>query len=228
MQAIRSLFGRLDYTRLGPIYCDEGGEAFWKARRGPCQRLGMQLARALRGRLPAGGCSLYVGGGVAELPLLVMETLELARKVDVYTLRPDEAAILNRACRDLPFRFTAGDARQAAGRYDHLGIVSVLNDPERYPELSALSYGRADPATFNPVRFLRERELVTTLAAACLRRLTRPALVTTTVEEVPWITAWCRANRRPYAIEPVSHPTALVGDPVCFLRLTGGRARAPR
>lgn len=221
MQAIRRLFSRLDYERLGPVYCDEGGEAFWKARRGPCQKLGMRLASALRGRLQAGGSSLYVGAGVAELPLLVMETLELGRSLEVLTLRRAEAAPLNRACREegLAIRFLVRDGRKASGRFDHLCIVSVLNDPERYPELSALSYGRADPAAFNPVKFLRERRLVEGLAGACLRRLTRPALITTTVEELPWFAAWCDRRRLPYLIDAQGYPTALVGDPVCLLRL---------
>ncbi|MFM8551879.1 MAG: hypothetical protein ACKOCD_06140, partial [Nitrospiraceae bacterium] len=69
-RAIVATFGRLDYRRLGPIYCDEGGAAFWKAKRGPCRQLGIKLAEVLRGRLKREGRSLYVGAGVAELPLL--------------------------------------------------------------------------------------------------------------------------------------------------------------
>lgn len=219
LRAVARLFRRLDYDGLGPIYCDEGGRAFWKDRRGPCEKLGISLAAALRGRLLPGGRSLYVGAGVAELPLLIMETLELGRRVEAYTLRRAEAALLNEACRGLPFRFTVRDGGQARGRYDHLCLVSVLNDPERYPALSALSYGRADPATFDPAAFLRERRAVTRLADACLRTVTRPAVVTTTVEEVRWVTAWCDRHRLPYLLEARSYPTALVGDPVCFLRL---------
>ena len=62
---ISTLFKRLDYHALGPIYCDEGGDAFWKAKRGHCQTLGIRLAEVLRGRLKQGGRSLYVGAGVA-------------------------------------------------------------------------------------------------------------------------------------------------------------------
>lgn len=219
VQAVSRLFRRLDYDGLGPIYCDEGGPAFWKDRRGPCEKLGLRLAAALRARLMPGGRSLYVGAGVAELPLLVMETLELGRRVEAFTLRRAEARLLNDACRGLPFRFTVKDGGQAPGRYDHLCLVSVLNDPERYPALSALSYGRAEAASFDPKAFAQERQTVTRLADACLRKMRRPALITTTVEEVRWVTAWCDLRRLPYLLEARGYPTALVGDPVCFLRL---------
>ncbi|MGH8701529.1 MAG: hypothetical protein ACREVR_10215, partial [Burkholderiales bacterium] len=65
----------MNYSSLGRIYCDEGGDAFWEDRRGPCQKLGIKLAEVLRGRLRPNGRSLYVGAGVAELPVLLMETI---------------------------------------------------------------------------------------------------------------------------------------------------------
>ena len=64
-RAMKEIFARLDYARLGPIYCDEGGDEFWAAKRGLCQRLGLKLAKALVLRLRPGGVSLYVGAGVA-------------------------------------------------------------------------------------------------------------------------------------------------------------------
>ena len=64
-QAIGQVFDRLDYKALGSLYCDEGGEAFWRAKRGLCQKLGIQFANVLLERLPRNGQSLYVGAGVA-------------------------------------------------------------------------------------------------------------------------------------------------------------------
>ncbi len=218
-KAVAEAFDRLDYRALGPIYCDEGGDAFWRDRRGPCERLGVKLAAVLKSRVTPGGRSLYVGAGVAELPLLLMETVELTREVAAYNLRVKETAILNKACADLPVRVLARDARKAVGRFDHLCLISVLNDPERFPELSALSYGRANPATFDPVRFAKERRSVEALADACLRKLARPGLVTTSVEEIPWITAWCERHRISCVVENADYPTALVGDPVCFIHV---------
>lgn len=217
--AIVHVFDRLDYAGLADIYCEEGGEAFWRARKAACRTLGSRVAERLKARLQPRGCSLYVGAGVAELPVLLMETLELGREVAVCTLRRKEAAILNRACAGLPCRYRAQDARRARGRFDHLWAVSVLNDPERFPQLSALSYGRAHPVTFEPRVFVRERRAVTALVDSVLRKLRHPGLVSTTVEELPWITAWCARHSVPCAMGARRHPTALVGDPVCFVRI---------
>lgn len=222
-QTVRQLFVRLDYARLGSIYCDEGGQAFWEAKRGPCQRLGIKLAEVLLGRLKPNGRSLYIGAGVAELPLLVMETMELHRDVAAFNLRVKEVSLLNRACSGLPFRISAQDGRKVTGRFDHLWMVSVLNDPERFPNLAALSYGRANPATFDPAGFARERKTVLSLADACLRKLTRPGLVTTSVEEIPWIEDWCHRHKVPCSVEDDDYPTALVGDPVCLIRVGHGK-----
>ncbi len=218
-RSISQIFDRLNYSRLGTIYCDEGGEEFWKDRRGPCQTLGIELAEVLLGRLRPGGRSLYIGAGVAEIPLLAVETMELGREVVACNLRADEVALLNRACKPLPFQFVSEDARAATGRFDHIWIVSILNDPERFPELSALSYGRANPVTFNPTVFVKERERVFVLIEGCLRKLRLPGLVTTSVEEIPWITDWCARRRVSCVVEEGDYPTAIVEDPVCFIRI---------
>jgi len=219
LEAIAHVFDSLDYAALGPIYCDEGGNAFWEERRGPCQELGLKLAALLRDRLRPGGRSLYVGAGVAELPLLVMETTELHRTVAAYNLRAAEVAVLNGACAGLPFEVQAQDAREAKGPFDHLWIVSVLNDPECFPELGALSSGRANPVTFEPDSFTAERQAVLALAADCLEKIARPTLVTTSVEEIPWITDWCERHDVACVVEDEDYPTAIVQDPICFIRL---------
>nr|MBI3612018.1 hypothetical protein [Nitrospirota bacterium] len=218
-RTIAAVFRRLDYVKLGPIYCDEGGDAFWKAKRGPCRKLGIRMAEVLLGRLKPKGRSLYIGAGVAEIPLLAMETMELGRDVTACNLRSKEVRLLNRACDGLPFRISAQDGGKASGRFDHLWMVSVLNDPERFPSLASLSYGRANPATFDASRFARERKIVRSLTDACLRKLKRPGLVTTSVEEIPWIEDWSRHHRVPCLVEEEDYPTALVGDPVCLIRV---------
>jgi hypothetical protein len=218
-QRIAEIFRRLDYSALGPVYCDEGGDEFWKAKRGLCRRRGGMIAAALRKKLAAGGRSLYVGAGVPEIPPLMMEIVELDRSVSAYNLRGKEVSLLNRACKKMGLRFERGDAGHARGRYDHLWIVSVLNDPERFPDLSALSYGRATPLTFNPGRFEAERRLVRRLVNRCLGKLRRPGWITTTTEEVQWIAEWCHRREIPYAVEDKRYPTATVGDPICFVRL---------
>ncbi|MEK6604103.1 MAG: hypothetical protein AABY69_06825 [Nitrospirota bacterium] len=219
LHAIARIFDSLDYAALGAIYCHEGGDAFWAERREPCRTLGITLAEVLRGRLAPNGRSLYVGAGVAELPMLAMETLDLHRTVEAYNLRADEVSLLNQACAGLPFEFRARDAREAAGTFDHIWIVSVLNDPECFPELGALSSGHANPVTFDPDVFAVERQAVFTVAAGCLEKVARPGLVTTSIEEIPWITDWCERQGIPCVVEDEDYPTAIVTDPVCFIRI---------
>jgi hypothetical protein len=209
----------LDYAALGPVYCDEGGDEFWKAKRGLCRRRGSAIAVALRPKLAVGGRSLYVGAGVPEIPPLIMEIMELNRTVSAYNLRGKEVSVLNRASTKIGLRFERGDAGHARGRYDHLWLVSVLNDPERFPYLSALSYGRATPLTFHPKRFEKERRIVRELVKRCLGKLHRPGWITTTAEEVQWIAEWCHRRGIPYALDEKQYPTATVGDPVCFVRV---------
>ena len=217
--AIKEIFGRLDYARLGPIYCDEGGDEFWAAKRGACQRLGTRVAAALRVRLKPGGTSLYVGAGVAEIPPLAMETLDLERRVLACNLRRQEVQLLNRACGALPIRFQYQDASSVKQRVDHIWLVSVLNDPERFPELSVLSYGRANPVTFDAKKFLAQQRTVARLVDRCLSRLTVPGLVTTTVEEAVWVAEWCHRRGIPYRIDPRTYASPTVGDPICLMRI---------
>jgi hypothetical protein len=214
------MYNCLDYAGLGPIYCDEGGDEFWEDRRGPCQKLGVAIAKALRVRLPPLGRSLYVGAGVAEIPVLLMEHLELGRKVCPYNLRQGEVNILNQVGGIAGIPFCFGSAESAEDEFDHLWIVSVLNDPEEFPNLSVLfSYGRADPLAFDITAFSHERQTGVRLFANCMDKLTLPGFLTTSVEEIPWVDHWCQSQGISYHIDDRTYPTALVGDPVCFIRI---------
>ena len=55
---VTEVYGRLDYGALGSVYCYEGGDEFWRAKRGPCEQLGRRVALLLRKKLPRGGRSL--------------------------------------------------------------------------------------------------------------------------------------------------------------------------
>lgn len=216
---IRKTYAQLDYKTLGKIYCYEGGDEFWRAKRKPCERLGINLAQALLKKMPRGGRSLYVGAGVAELPVLLAEALDLDRQVEPYNLRRSEVTALNRACRGTPVRFHARTAASARGRFDHLWIVSVLNDPERFPDLSPLSYGNVNPVTFNSARFELQRRIVRSIVNRCMPKLSLPGLVTTSTEEVVWIADWCHRHSVPYRVDRKQYPTALVGDPICLIKV---------
>jgi hypothetical protein len=97
--------------------------------------------------------------------------------------------------------------------------VSVLNDPERFPHVSLLSYGRADPVRFDSRRFEKERRKVRLIVDRCMPKLARPGLVTTSTEEVVWIAEWCHRHQIPYLVERRQYATALVGDPICFIKI---------
>ncbi|MCX5722545.1 MAG: hypothetical protein NT179_11055 [Nitrospirae bacterium] len=219
---VTETYDQLDYDALGPVYCYEGGDEFWRAKRGPCVRLGSKVAVLLKKKLKRNGRSLYVGAGVAELPPLIVETVELGRTVEPHNLRKAEVIALNRACRAIPLTFHAVDAAKAKGRFDHLWMVSVLNDPERFPNLSPLSYGQGNPLTLDPVKFDKERRIVRALVARCMGKLARPGLVTTTTEEVIWIAEWCHQHRVAYRVGKRYYQTALVGDPICFIHIGEG------
>lgn len=218
-QIIRQIFQNLDYARLGSIYCDEGGEAFWDAHQKPCERIGITLATQLKEQVSPKGRSLYVGAGVAEIPSLIMEITDLKRQVVACNLRNEEVEILNQACQTFGLSFQSSEAQGAQGTFDHIWIVSVLNDPEEFPELSALSYGRANPVTFDINQFNQERNAVLSMSNNCLKKLKVPGLVTTSVEEIPWVTNWCEQEGLPYSVGDKDHPTAIVKDPICFIKI---------
>jgi hypothetical protein len=79
--------------------------------------------------------------------------------------------------------------------------------------------------TFNPDVFVRERRIVRSLVNRCMSKLRLPAVVTTSVEEVNWIADWCHRKGIPYLVGRRQFQSALVGDPICVLRV-GTRRRA--
>ena len=226
-QLVARLFAALDYRALGEIYCDEGGEAFWSAHRDPAQTMGEAWADALAMRLSRAGRSLYVGAGVAELPALAMEVSELGREVVVTSVDAAECASLNGSLGAVGLleriRFECvdgGDAAKKRGGYDHLSIVSVLNDPERYPAVSGLTYGRTPPVLLDVDGFVEERAALQRLLAEVLLGLRLPGWITTTYEEVAWILAGAEELSLQVDADEDGVETAIVGDPIGFLRVT--------
>ena len=117
--------------------------------------------------------------------------------------------------------FTAQDGASATGEgpFDHLAMVSVLNDPETFPWVSQVTYGKASPLDLDVAAFDAERRRVRALTDALLTALSLPALVTTTVEEAPWILEAADRLGIPVEADDAVVETALVGDPCGFLYL---------
>lgn len=225
---IRRLLDALDYTRLGSIYCDEGGDAFWQDRREPVEELGLAWAKALGERLHPGGRSLYVGAGVAELPALLTEACDLGRSCLPTNLRKEECESLNAGLRSIgmgeELQFEARDAGRCGDRgpFDHLCMVSVLVDPECFHWLCGVTYGRVAPVALDVDEFVAERDRARSLVSSLLDTLTLPAVVTTTVEEVPWIIEAAKARGLRVEADEQMLDTAIVGDPIGFLTISKG------
>ncbi|MBK8099959.1 MAG: hypothetical protein IPK26_22885 [Planctomycetes bacterium] len=215
----------LDWAALGEIYFHWGGVEFWQERRPQVLVAGFELARQLLRRVPTGGSSLWVGAGVAELPVLLAETMIQGRKVRATNLRARECEVLNAALQQVApmatARFEAIDAAQAAtdGGYDHLGCISVLTDPETWPLLSDVAYGRIAPIQIDLEQFVRERELATALTRSLFAALRRPGWITTTAEEVAWFLDTASRVEASCVADDDMIETAVVGDPAGFLRI---------
>ena len=214
---------RLDWHALGEIYFHWGGEQFWRERLPRVVELGEKLGMRLLQQVPRGGASLWVGAGVAELPVLLGEVLLHERTVVAANLRERECEVMNAgllaAAPDVGLRFAAGDARFAEpGRsFDHLGCISVFTDPEIWPVISDVAYGRVAPVQLDVERFLAERESMREIAKGLFARLVRPGLVTTSAEEVAWFLEQAEASGASVDASEDLVETAVVGDPVGFL-----------
>lgn len=221
----RRVFEAIDWAVLGEIYFHEDGERHWADRRKLVVELGSQLARRLERQVPSGGSSLWVGAGVAELPVLLGEVQVLGRSVVAANLIAEECEVLNaalvQAAPEVSLRYEAGDAQQIAGErtFDHLGCISVFTDPERWPMLSGVSYGRVPPVQLDLEQFAKERDEAASLASAMFARLARPGCITTSAEEVAWFLELCEAQGLEVEASDDLIETAVVGDPVGFLKV---------
>lgn len=219
----RRVLAALDWRALGAIYFHEDGEAHWRAKRPQVLSLGDRLARRLLARVPRRGASLWVGAGVAELPVLLAETMLHERRVVAANLRREECDVLNAglaaAAPELALRFVAEDACVVAGDavFDHLGCISVFTDPETWPVVSAVAYGRMAPVQLDVTAFVAERDRARALAQALFARLVRPGTITTSVEEASWFLEQAAAVGATVDADDELVDTAVVGDPVGFL-----------
>jgi len=221
----RRILDHLDWKALGEVYFHWGGEEFWEEKRPSVIRLGGDLGKRLLRDLPRGGASLWVGAGIAELPALLGEVLLHGREVTVTNLRARECEVINAVLAaeapDVPLRYLAEDAREAGKprAFDHLGCISVFTDPESWPVLSDVAYGRIPPVQIDVEEFVAERERARELAAGLFARLRRPGLITTSAEEVAWFLEQADAVGASVDASEDLVETAVVGDPVGFLTI---------
>ena len=229
-RAVARVLGALDWAALGEIYFHWGGEQFWKERLPKVGELGERLAKELLRRVPRRGASLWVGAGVAELPVLFAEALLHERTVIAANLRERECEVLNAgiaaAAPEVALRYVPGDARavEPGRQFDHVGCISVFTDPETWPLLSDVAYGRIAPVQIDVERFVAEREQARQLAQGLFARLQLPGLLTTSAEEVAWFLEQAAAIGAEVDASEELVETAVVGDPVGFLSIRAATA----
>lgn len=238
------LWAELDWEGLGGAYCDQEAPDFFDAeRRDLIRDVGLEVALDLTAHLPAGGRSLYVGAGVAELVPLCVEALLQDREVRALTLPGREADELERALSaaeealrpqygtDFTLPRVEGLRLEDAtldGPFDHVWCASVLNDPDAFPALHDHLYERFTEDAGATGRgslegdVMRARLWLETLEPTLAER----AALSTSDEE------WCVWG--PYleergwtaAVHDEGRISALVGDRVRLFRLTQAGAGA--
>lgn len=231
--ALLEVEARLDWEALGRVYCSEGGADFFgpedrEALRDAGLRVAAKLGDALLG-LPRGGSrrSLYVGAALAELAPMLFEVVVRGREVVAVNLHGEEARMLDGALAEVGTALDVAlpriETRPLAEQrdFDHVWIVSVLNDPETFPALHDELYGRqgAELATGRGDAE-REREAARKLLADALESLATPAIVTTTDEELPLVAGVLRERGLVHRASKTAILSPIVGDPIRMLSVS--------
>ena len=215
----------LDWPALERLYVDGPSEGFFSAEQIAAQRdTALLFAADFADELQPGGTSLYVGVGLAELPLLLFESIVLERGVQAVTLPGAEARELERARlvveQRLELELPKIDTRSLADlervECDHLWFVSVVSDPTAFPALHRKLYGLAAPKAKPLVAdTARAQELI----SDALLRLAERSLVHTTDEEFELLAEQAARRGRELAPGPSARYSGIVGDPVRPCRL---------
>ncbi|MHC4262156.1 MAG: hypothetical protein ACYSWX_06530 [Planctomycetota bacterium] len=212
----------LDWVQLGEVYCHEGGADFFDDDQLAAQReAALHFASDIGERLGSRpkGRSLYVGAGVAELAPILCDAILLRREVAVVALPGPESRELNRALEQAEGRLGFALPRWSTkplrslkrDGFDHLWMVSVLNDPEAFPALSKRLYERGSP----PARSVgRDRKAASELLDEAFRRLDYPAVFATSEEELPLLEAAARSRGLNVQLAEAGRLSPIVGDVV--------------
>ena len=226
-QLYAELLGELDWSLLEGHYCEGDSAGFFGSEAiDALADASLKFAGDLLENLPAGGRSLYVGAGVAELALILAESLLLGREVRAVRLEDLETDELNRALAAveasagqgvrLPRFSTELLVDLVLEPCDHLWFVSVATDPQAFPALHALAYNRHRP----PRRAIEaDREAALGLMEDALARLDPRAQVRTSEEERELLGAAAEHLGRGLKWEDTGRLSPIVGDVVRTGRL---------
>ena len=231
--ALGALDAALDWEELGRAYCHAGGEEFFPAeQRAAIADAGLQFAADLGQVLAPRGRSLYVGAGVAELAPLAFERLVLHRAVHAIGLDGPETRALNRGFAAVEAELelallrieTTPLAQLEARAFDHGWMVSVLNDPEAFPALSASLYERGTP---EPGEVERDAARARELARELLARLAcggAGARLSTSDDELRLLAPLCAELALQLRVPERARLSPVVGDAVRLCRVVAAPA----
>ena len=225
------LVAELDWALLGRTYCEGDGSSFFdEALLEQVLDTGLDLVDGLAAALPRAGAarSVYVGAAVAELPLLLGEVLVMGREVHWLNLPGPEVVELRRGLQvvgaklgvRLPQPETHNLTHVPDASCDHVWLASVLTDPDAFPALhdrlyervgGALATGRGDAAA----DLARAEQLVREVLA----KATRPALLSTTDEELELIVPIARTLGLQLSVPTTGTLSAIVGDTLRYVRV---------
>ena len=225
-----SIQAELDWERLGRAYCEGDGSSFFdEALRERWLDCGLTVADALAGHLSSGsGRSVYVGAALAELPILLVESIVLAREVVWINVACDEIDELERVVRIVAARFEValplpslvGIELLPRAAFDHVWLVSVLTDPDHFPALHDELYERHGTELATGRGDLREnRQRAETLANSVLDLAAPDALLSTTAEELTVLSPLCLSRSVRLRVLGPDLESSIVGDTLTISRL---------
>lgn len=223
--ALAAVDAELDWELLGRSYCDgDGGDFFDADLRERIHDTALHfvddIAEALDG---AAGRSLYVGAALAEVPLILAETLVLGREIAWLNVECPETAELARALAvvsaklgiALPIPLVRAAKSLEPASCNHIWIVSVLTDPESFPALHDELYERAGGELATGRGSLAtDRARAESLVDEVLDRAADPCVLSTTEEELIVIEPRLAHRGWRLDVEPDGRLSAIVGDNV--------------
>jgi len=213
-EALFQVDAALDWDLLGNLYCHEGGAHFFpEEQREAIRDAGLAFSADLGEVLTPGGASHYVGAAVAELPLLLFETVVLERRVHWTQLPSPEFDELARVM-DAVGGPTPSSAEAPPFPVDHLWFVSVLTDPDAFPGLHDELYERDTGAAAGGSGLEQERARAARLVDRALGGISPPATLTTTDEEAPFFHGACERRGWSLTFPERGRLSGIVGDVV--------------
>ncbi|MFT4649202.1 MAG: hypothetical protein ACI87O_001647 [Planctomycetota bacterium] len=193
---LEDTYARIDWHKLGDQYCFEGGENFFSDDAlEAIQDAGLHIASDMEACLSSfeSPRSLYVGPGVAELVMILFESIVLGRQVSAVTLPGVEPDEINRVWTGLskehkialPMFDTSPLLVAEETCVSHLWFASVVTDPETFAALHDRLYKRQDtPNAIGGGNLTKETQRAEQLILTALTWVTIPSLITTSQEEL--------------------------------------------